>query len=565
MDKDFSVYLEFLAVFSARLAEMPDFETTLNTAVKEITRFLDAEAGAMFLMDDEGDGLTCRASAGEVGFVGARAILGQGIVGRSAGGQVLAYAGSGDSECDFPAAGGDSGDFAVRSILCAPLGAGDHCVGTVALLNKRGGEAFAPADRHLLLAAAGTTASAIAGARLAEKQADQERVSRELELAAEIQRKLLPSPEPGTFPVVGINRPIREVSGDFFDFFRLPNGHIPFALGDVSGKGMNAALLMAKTASLFRCLGKSIDDPAALLKLINREIYETASRGMFVTMVAGIYEPWTGRLRFANAGHEPPLLRRADRSYLTYLADAPPLGILPSIQFETNDTYLESGEFYVFSDGLTEYRYGGTEDLGVDGLIQLVEASNEATLDGRLRSMLAELDQSGWELRDDLTVLAIDGAWTPPEGYDTPFGSLLSDAAPEALLEIRVPARADRIKLLRPGVRAAAQMCDFVEEEAEDIVLAVSEACQNVIVHAYNGDADGDIVVEIFRRDDGMLVRLRDFAPPIDPATVRPRDLDDLRPGGLGTHFIREIMDSAEFREVADGGGNVLEMVKRAK
>ncbi|MHA1568390.1 MAG: PP2C family protein-serine/threonine phosphatase, partial [Alphaproteobacteria bacterium] len=342
-------------MLSARLAEMPDFDTTLDTAVTEITRFLDAEAGAMFLMDGQGDGLTCLASAGAAGLVGARATLGQGIVGRGASGQVLECGRSRDSECDFPAAGGD-GDIAVRSILCAPLGAGDQCIGTVALLNKRGGERFAAVDRHLLLAAAGTTASALAGTRLAEIQADQERVRRELELAAEIQRNLLPSPEPGEFPVVGINQPIRKVSGDFFDFFRLPNGHIPFALGDVSGKGMNAALLMAKAASLFRCLGKSIDDPAALLKILNREIYDTASRGMFVTMVAGIYEPWTGRLRFANAGHEPPLLRRADRSYLTFLADAPPLGILPSIQFETNETNLETGEFYVFSDGLTEYR-----------------------------------------------------------------------------------------------------------------------------------------------------------------------------------------------------------------
>ncbi len=92
-------------------------------------------------------------------------------------------------------------------------------------------------------------------------------------------------------PICGINRPIREVSGDFYDYFELPDGTIAFALGDVSGKGMNAALLMAKTASLFRCLGKTIRDPARLLSILNREICETTSRGMFVTMVAGLYEP----------------------------------------------------------------------------------------------------------------------------------------------------------------------------------------------------------------------------------------------------------------------------------
>ena len=105
-------------------------------------------------------------------------------------------------------------------------------------------------------------------------------------------------------------RPIQEVSGDFYDHFELPDGTIAFAIGDVSGKGLNASLLMAQTASLFRCLGKTMRDPARLMSILNREICETVSRGMFVTMVAGLYDPATGQLRFANAGHLPPLVRR---------------------------------------------------------------------------------------------------------------------------------------------------------------------------------------------------------------------------------------------------------------
>ncbi len=133
----------------------------------------------------------------------------------------------------------------------------------------------------------------------------------------------------------------------------------------------------------------------------------------------------------------------------------------------------------------------------------------------------------------------------------------------ETLLELRFPARADRLKLVRGGVRAAARMCGFNDATAQSIVLAVDEACQNVIVHGYKGRVDGEIVLGVFRRRDGILVRLRDFAPPLDPAAIKPRALDDIRPGKLGAHFIHEIMDSVEFRPSPDGTGNLLEMIRR--
>ena len=133
----------------------------------------------------------------------------------------------------------------------------------------------------------------------------------------------------------------------------------------------------------------------------------------------------------------------------------------------------------------------------------------------------------------------------------------------EALLELRFPARADRLKLVRGGVRAAARMCGFNDATAQSIVLAVDEACQNVIVHGYKGRADGEIVLGVFRRRDGILVRLRDFAPPVDPAKIKPRALDDIRPAKLGSHFMYEIMDSVEYRPSPDGTGNLLEMIRR--
>ena len=131
----------------------------------------------------------------------------------------------------------------------------------------------------------------------------------------------------------------------------------------------------------------------------------------------------------------------------------------------------------------------------------------------------------------------------------------------ESLLEARFTACADRLKLIRSSVYAAAQMCGFAEETAQHIVLAVDEACQNIIVHGYGRRADGVIILGLFRDPAGILVQLRDFAPPVDPATIKPRDLADIKPGKLGSHFMHEVMDLVQFHQVR-GGGNLLEMRK---
>lgn len=268
-----------------------------------------------------------------------------------------------------------------------------------------GGEGFVRAVTGLL-------DLAFANAALKVRLSDQLAVGDSLEMAADLQQSLQPQCAPGDLPIWGVNLPAGKLSGDFFDFYPLDADRIAFALGDVSGKGMNAALLMAKTISLFRCLGKRVDSPAELLETINSELCETATRGMFVTMVAGHYRTSDGQVCLANAGHQPPLLRRRDRSYTSFQASSPPLGILQPLSPVDEVGQLDGGELYVFSDGLTEYRYTSGEELGVDGLIQLVEALAEAPLAQRLEALLGILEQdAGWQARDDLTVMAIDDAW----------------------------------------------------------------------------------------------------------------------------------------------------------
>lgn len=139
----------------------------------------------------------------------------------------------------------------------------------------------------------------------------------------------------------------------------------------------------------------------------------------------------------------------------------------------------------------------------------------------------------------------------------------MSAPAEEYLLELRFPAQANRMVMVRAAVRSAARFCGFDEPATQDIVLAVGEACQNVILHAYEGRGDGPVVLDILDRSDCMVLRVTDFGPAVGSDAVQPRALGDLRPGGLGTYFIHELMDTADFGRSPTGVGNVLQMTKK--
>ena len=119
------------------------------------------------------------------------------------------------------------------------------------------------------------------------------------------------------------------------------------------------------------------------------------------------------------------------------------------------------------------------------------------------------------------------------------------------------------LKLIRNAVSETARFCGCDKDVCRDIVIAVDEACQNVIRHAYGGSPNGEIGLEIIRRSDALVFLLRDFAESIDVSSVKPRDLDDIKPGGLGTHFMREVMDDVQFMPPPAAGGNLLRMIKK--
>lgn len=231
-------------------------------------------------------------------------------------------------------------------------------------------------------------------------------INRELELAREVQRSLMPRPPRECHGFQGINSSARQLSGDFYDYFPARDGQIHFCIADVSGKGMNAALLMAKVSSLFRCLGKAVNDPAMLLGMLNQEVIETSIRGMFVTMIGGRYDPSSGLVQLANAGHLPALFQPASGMIAEFAADAPPLGILHDAEFTTREFNLGGGALYLCTDGMIEARPPGGGALGIPGMKALIRRHNDIPTEQRARKLFDALGDA--ELRDDVTLLVID-------------------------------------------------------------------------------------------------------------------------------------------------------------
>ena len=405
---ELGTHLELIAEIGREFASTLDVDRTLETAVKRIAAWVGAEEGGVFLVDEQTGELVCRACTGPTEITGLRLEPGQGIVGRSVRENRCELVRDVSADPSFASGVDATTGFKTRSILCAPLSVQERCLGAIELLNKRGGDGlFDDRDQHLLLSMASSAALALLNTRFAIELMKRERIQRELELAAEIQRGLLPKRQPAPFPVAGANAPARVVSGDFFDFLLVGESRIHFAVGDVSGKGMNAALLGAKTASLYRFLARGGHEPEDILARLNAELCETSARGMFVTMVAASYDMATGRVRLANAGHEPPLLHRRDGSFFAVLPRAVPLGILPDTEFAPHELKLDQGTLYVFTDGFTEAPGPEGDQLGLAGLEQLVRHYAGLRLGERLDALVAHVSRD--PLRDDATVLGVDG------------------------------------------------------------------------------------------------------------------------------------------------------------
>ncbi len=541
--------LAVLADLSQALAQSLDIDQTLREAVSRIGQHLAAEAASLFMLDGETQRLCCRACYGPVDIVGLSIPVGQGVVGHvfSEGRARLVADAANDQ--DFTGQVDARTGFVTRTLACAPIIGADGPVGVLQVLNKTGNRLFEARDLATLRLLAAPTALAIGNARLAGALLEQERIRREFQLARRLQRSLLPRRNRQNFPLIGVNVPAREISGDFFDFFELADGRIAFTAGDVSGKGMDAALLMVRCSSLLRWAGKSGLAPAEWLARTNTELCESASRGMFVCAVVGYYQPADGVVEFANAGFPPVLHRDVDGQYTRYAADGPPLGILDEMVYSEQRLRLLGGSLYCFSDGVTDARESASQDsrelIGLGGVERLIDEYAGRPPQARLRTLVERLRRMA--LHDDVTIVLVEDR---RRIQDRPLVELGFGTDPANLATVR------------RAVQDAISDLGLDQRTRQALVLVVDEACANVIRHAYGGCPDGRAVLDLSIEGGELLIRLRDWAPTVNPDCVQPKALGECRAGGFGVALINEVMDGWRLAPGPHGIGNVLEMRK---
>lgn len=307
--------------------------------------------------------------------------------------------------------------------LLLPLSTRDKLLGFISLGPKRSDEPYSGTDLRLLKSVAAQTGLALENARLmsaiADEVAQRERLNREVEIAREVQERLFPQTLP---PITGIDyagacRPALGVGGDYYDFLALPGGQLGIAIGDVSGKGIAAALTMASLqASLRGEATRAPENLAALMSNVNHLVYEASSSNRYATFFYGQYNPTTRQLNYVNAGHNPPMLFHGTGNHVQLSrleTGGTVVGLLESFPYEQGSLRIEPGDVFVaFTDGISESMNNADEEWGEKALIETVKACAGLKPSETILRIMQAADKfvAGAKQHDDMTLVVLQAA-----------------------------------------------------------------------------------------------------------------------------------------------------------
>ena len=408
-----NIDLQIINKMNQEFAMSLDLDETLNTALKLIIKRLNAQAANIFLINNRTKKFECIASQNQNHLDEYQLDLKDGVMGKAVEQKKCIRVGDVRKDvreiAEFYFDLDNKTNFTTFSVLCSPLIAANDCIGVIHCLNKKTDDKlFIEDDRKLLELLSTPAALAIRNAKMASEMIEQNKIQKEVEIVGEIQKSLLSSNKKETFPLAGINIPAKVVSGDFYNFSNLGDGKYGFGVADVSGKGIKSSLLMSKASSLYSCLSKTNFSPASLLIQLNNEICETISRGMFVTMLIGLYDENTKELILANAGHEPPIILNDKDEFSNFNEAGPPLGIVKKTQYQEYKIKFEKSSMYIFTDGITEIKNPQGEELGSIGFQNYIKKYKDKPNNERLQSIIDNVLNSKYSQKDDLTIVVLD-------------------------------------------------------------------------------------------------------------------------------------------------------------
>lgn len=371
---------------------------------------LEVERGTLYFVDDQKQEIWSKV-AGDFEGKEIRLPIGTGLAGTVAatGEPIILHDAYNDPR--FNRAQDQKSGFRTRSMLCVPIRNREgRIVGVLQLLNKRVGS-FGPRDLEFLDAMSDHMAIAMENARLHLDILEKKRMEQELQLGREIQSRLLPKP-PSDIAAIELDArsiPCYEVGGDYFDFLELPNGDLGIAIGDVSGKGVAAALIMSSIQAALRVAAPLEPSLGSLIARLNGLLHRMAGGRKYVTFFFGRYDPKTGDLRYVNAGHNPPFVIH-DGTLEQIGSTGRPIGILPGAEYEERSINLPRGAtLFLYTDGLNEAATEDEEEFGMPRLIETASAAAQGPLADVAQRVLETIAQfeDGAHATDDKTVVVL--------------------------------------------------------------------------------------------------------------------------------------------------------------
>ncbi|MCH5318846.1 MAG: SpoIIE family protein phosphatase [Paramuribaculum sp.] len=381
-----------------------------------------------------------------------------------------------------------------------------------------------------------------------------ERRGGELKIARDIQMGMIPQITDNTatderVKISGIIEPAKEVGGDLYDFF-FRGDLLCFCIGDVSGKGVPAALLMSMIRSFFHTAAHSYDSADKVISVINEGLLDFDHSSMFATMFVGILDLNSGHLQYCNAGHNPPLLVGHDVVPLKVEINLP-VGVINNFTYRQGEHTLKPGEtLLLYTDGVTEAKNKSGELFGENRLVNALRASDETLPDRLLMSVTTSLDDfvAGAEQADDITLLAIG---LTPEGRK----SIVVNCRIESLQEVE-----NFVSSLIAGENVDPSV-------VMQIRLLVEEVFVNIVNYAYDTPGEGNVKVEGTVANAVLRLVFSDTGRMFDPTSAPSPDIllsaDERDIGGLGIMLVREMADSMSYRYL--NGCNKLEIIKKLK
>jgi sigma-B regulation protein RsbU (phosphoserine phosphatase) len=298
----------------------------------------------------------------------------------------------------------------VHTMMAVPLQTNDRIIGLIYLDSPFVMREFTKEDLSLLTVMANVAAIRVESARLAEVEQAERIMKRDLSQAAEIQRRILPetAPEVPGLQLAGFNAPCRTVGGDYYGFITYPSGRVGLALGDVSGKGMAAALMVMAFEARLRVLVEDTENPATLVVRLNKITCANCPSNRFITFFFSVLDPVTGNLAFANAGHNPPIVVRTSGEVEMLDGGGPVLGVLAIAPYSEQQAQLGPGDLLVvYSDGVTEAANTAEEEYGEERLIEVLKRRRADSSDTIVSAVMESLNRftSGAPQADDITLV----------------------------------------------------------------------------------------------------------------------------------------------------------------